>query len=224
MHTLQLRRSFAPVALAATLLATFLLLFAWPQSAAAHDSLVESTPAADSTIETLPDELTLTFSAALIDGEGSTAVVVEDADGNSVTEGEPTVDGAMVTQPLVADAAAGEYHVVWKVISSDGHPTDGEFGFTLATGTAIDPTAEPTPEPTAEPSTAATEAPADEAAETPAPAVTETPAAVDSGSATGWIWAGVIVGILIVAGIIVWLVARARRNPADTGSDAPAER
>lgn len=199
VRTLTLRRPLAPLALAATLLVAFILVFAWPQSAAAHDQLVDSTPAADSTIETLPEELTLTFSAALISGEGSTAVLVQDADGNSVSEGEPTVDGAMVKQPLAESAADGQYHVVWRVVSSDGHETDGQYCFTVAA----------------------------EAESTPAPCASELaapPAADDSTPATGWIWAGVIAGIVIIVGIIAWLFARLRRGPADTGSDIPAER
>ena len=68
MRTLTVRRSPALILLAATLLAAFLVLFAWPQPAAAHDSLIDSNPAADSTVETLPVELSLTFSAALIGG------------------------------------------------------------------------------------------------------------------------------------------------------------
>ncbi|MGM7671852.1 copper resistance protein CopC [Microbacterium sp. A93] len=230
MHTLQLRRSLAPVALAATLLATLLVLFAWPQSAAAHDALVDSSPAAGSTVETLPEELTLTFSAALISGEGTTAVEVLDAEGNSVTDGAPTVDGAMVVQPLVAEAMAGEYTVFWQVLSSDGHPTDNtneELTFTVTTSTlaeTIEPSAEPTAEPTAAPSAESTMNPTDDATTAPTDEATETPAASDSDSATGWIWAGIVAGILVIAGIIAWLVARARRTPTDSGSDVPAER
>ncbi|MGM7699994.1 copper resistance CopC family protein [Microbacterium sp. A84] len=226
VHTLQLRRSLAPVALAATLLATLLVLFAWPQSAAAHDALVDSSPAAGSTVETLPDELTLTFSAALISGEGTTAVEVLDAEGNSVTDGAPTVDGAMVVQPLVAEAMAGEYTVFWQVLSSDGHPTDNtneELTFTVTTSTLAE-TIEPSTEPTAEPSAESTMNPTDDATTTPTDEATETPAASDSDSATGWIWAGVVAGILVIAGIIAWLVARARRTSTDSGSDVPAER
>ena len=57
MRTLTARRSFAPLALAATLLAAFVFLFAWPQPAAAHDALVESSPAEGSTVDILPGEI-----------------------------------------------------------------------------------------------------------------------------------------------------------------------
>lgn len=229
VRTLTLRRPFAPFALAATLLAAFLFLFAWPQSAAAHDSLVDSDPAADSTVETLPEELTLTFSAALIGGEGTTAVEILDADGNSVIDGEPTVDGAMVTQQLTTEAAAGEYIVEWRVVSSDGHPTDGEFSFTVTTSTLPVETMPPTSEPSAEPTASAT-APAPEASAAPAPE-TSAPSATKGTPADGdaflrvlpWILGGIVVAA--GGGALVYiLVARARRQGPSTGSDNPTER
>ncbi|GGM53747.1 copper resistance CopC family protein [Microbacterium saperdae] len=216
MQTTARRFPVVPVALAATLLAAFLVLFS-PLAASAHDALVSSSPEADSTVDTLPSELTLTFSAKLITGDGATEVVVTDADGNSVTDGEPTVDGAIVTQPLQAAAAAGEYHVIWKVVSSDGHPTSEEFFFTVSTGTASTPTATPTTAP-------ATTTPSSEP--TTAPDATTAPAAeADSSSgASAWIWALSIGGIAVIAALIVWYTVRARRNGSTTDSDPSSER
>lgn len=221
MHTLTSRRPLTPYVIAAALLAAFALLFAWPQSAAAHDQLADSSPAADSTIETLPDELTLTFSAALIGGDGSTEIVVTDAAGESVTDGPAEVDGAMVTQPLTGGGEAGDYRVLWKVVSSDGHPTSGEFGFTVTTGSAPEaatPSATPTESASTEPSASAAP-PADEG----------TPADGDS-FARNLPW--IIGGIILVAGLgalIAVLVAKSRREPGaaeqhEAGSDDPAER
>lgn len=211
MRTLISSRSTAPLALAATLLAAFVLLFAWPQPATAHDALVESSPAADSTVETLPGELTLTFSAALIGGDGSTEIVVTDAAGESVTDGAAELDGAMVTQPLVAEADAGQYQVLWKVVSSDGHPTSGEFAFTVATSTL------PT-----EPSAAPTETvvPTPDETQTAAPAEDPNMESIASFS-PGWLIGGAIV--LLVVAILLFLLLR-RRGPRDSESDTPAER
>lgn len=219
MRTLTVRRSPAPIALASTLLVAFVLLFAWPQAAAAHDSLVDSDPVADSTVDTLPPELTLTFSAALIGGEGSTEVVVLDADENNVAEGEPELDGALVVQPLASEAAAGEYQVIWKVVSSDGHPTSGEFGFAVSSDSAGDatPSAEPTTAPgeaSAEPTTAPTVAP-----------TTEEDPDMTSGFSVSvpWLIGGAVV--LLIAAFIIFMVVRGRRGSAPrSGSDEPAER
>lgn len=216
VHTLTVRRFPASLALAATLLVAFVMLFAWPQSASAHDTLIASDPAADSTIDVLPEELTLTFSAGLIGGDGSTAVVVADEDGNSITDGEPTVDGAMVIQPLTSEAAAGEYTVSWQVVSSDGHPTDGEFSFTLSTGTAAeesDATTSPAPDATA--------------SETPvAPLATTEPEpgqSADDGfmRALPWIIGGAI--LAVGGGVLIGVMMRRGRDDA-SDSDTPPER
>ncbi|PCE14217.1 hypothetical protein AUC47_06200 [Microbacterium sp. SZ1] len=226
MKTVARRRPLVPVALAAALLTAFLILVA-PMSASAHDSLIASSPEADSTVETLPAALTLTFSAKLIDGEGATEVVVTDASGASVTDGPASVDGAIVTQPLAAEATAGGYHVIWKIVSSDGHPTSGEFDFTVANSTVTAPTPDPSATAEATPSAEATAAPA----ATPTPQPSESPE--DGSSATTWIWLLAIAGVLAaaVAGVIaVALKGRARdsetavADPSDPGSDGPAER
>lgn len=203
-----------PFALAAALLTAFLVLFA-PLSASAHDALVASSPEIDGTVDTLPSELTLTFSNKLITGEGATEVVVTDASGASVTNGEATVDGAIVTQPLVEAADAGTYHVVWKIVSSDGHPTSGEYSFTVSTSTLTATTAEPTDEPTAQPTTESTTEP--EVVSTPS-----ADAADSSGDVVGF-WVLGIIGVLVIAAIVILIVSR-RGNRSSTGSDASSGR
>lgn len=219
MKTTARRLPAAPVALAAALLTAFLVLFA-PLSASAHDSLLASSPEADSTVETLPAELTLTFSAKLIDETGATEVVVTDPSGDSVTEGAATVEGAIVTQQLSTEAPAGAYHVIWKVVSSDGHPTSGEFDFTVANSTEAAPTAEPSAEPTDTP----TAAPAPIATAGPGTDATPAPESDDSSASTTLIWVLAIAAVLVIGGIVVWLVVRGRRDPASTDSDVPSER
>ena len=216
MKTKALRHPAAPIALAATLLAALLVLFS-PLSASAHDALVSSSPAADESVETVPDVLTLTFSAKLIDGEGATEVVVTDPAGNPVTEGAATVDGAIATQPLSGSGPAGVYHVIWKVVSSDGHPTSGEYSFTVTVGDD----AAATDEPSAAPTTAAPTA-----EQTAGPAVTSTPApdAGDSDGGPAAVWIVSILAVLVVAGVVVWIVMSRRRGGSPTDSDAPSER
>lgn len=216
MKTKALRQTAAPIALFATLLAAFLVLFS-PLSASAHDALVSSSPAADESVETVPDELTLTFSAKLIDGEGATEVVVTAPDGTSVTEGAATVEGAIVTQPLQGSGPAGEYQVIWKVVSSDGHPTSGEYSFIVTVGDDGSSTAEPTAPPT-------TAAPTAE--ETAEPETTATPVPISSEADTGsaWVWVLAIVAVLVVAGVVIWIVASRRRGGTPTDSDTPSER
>ncbi|MBQ3359389.1 MAG: copper resistance protein CopC [Microbacterium sp.] len=220
MQTTILRRSTAPFALAAALLAAFLVLFA-PLSASAHDALTASSPEADSTVDVLPAEITLTFSADLITGEGATEVQVTDAAGTPVTDGAAVTEGPTVTQPLVAEAEAGTYHVVWKVVSSDGHPTSGEYFFTVTNSTL--PTTEPTPAPTE--SSSSSFAPAPTATPPATPTLTADDPA-DTASSPAWIWILVVLGILVIAAGITLAVilSRRRRSASPAGSDDSAAR
>lgn len=203
-----------PLALAASLLTAFLVLFA-PLSASAHDALVASSPEADGTVDTLPEALTLTFSEDLIAGEGATEVVVTDAAGTTVSTGAATVTGAVVTQPLAAEAEAGVYRVLWKVVSSDGHPTSGEYSFTVTTSTVVAPASEPTAqaseEPVAQPS---------ETVATPDP--TAAPTSEEPTDTTGLLVL-VIVGLLAIAAVTILLKVR-RMNRVLADSSSPSER
>jgi len=109
----------------------------------AHDELLSTDPAAGAVLETMPETLTLTFSGVLLSGDGTTDVVVTDANGTDLTAGQPVLDGVRVTQP-VGGAASGTITVAWRVVSSDGHPISGEFAFTV--GDASTP-ATPAPAP-----------------------------------------------------------------------------
>lgn len=216
MKTKALRHSAAPIALAVTLLAAFLVLFS-PLSASAHDALVSSSPAADESVETVPTALTLTFSAKLIEGEGATEVVVTDPAGESIIDGSATVDGAIVTQPLRASGPAGQYHVIWKVVSSDGHPTSGEYFFTVTVGDDAAATDEPSAAPT-------TATPTAEQTIAPSPSTTPEADSGDSADGSAWIWVLSIVGILVIAGVVVWIVMSRRRGTSSSDSDTPTER
>lgn len=216
MKTTVRRFPAAPIALAATLLTAVLVFFA-PLSASAHDALIGASPAADSSVETLPAELTLTFNAQLIDGEGATEVVVTDAAGASVTDGAATVDGSVVNQPLVAEADAGQYHVIRKIVSSDGHPTSGEFFFTVNTGSR---SATATAEPSATPTSSATA----EASAAPEPTASPAPDTAAEDGMPAWAWVLIGAGVLATAAAAVWGTARARGKGGATGSDDPASR
>jgi methionine-rich copper-binding protein CopC len=206
-------RSSRGVRLAVAALAALALLVpAVPASA--HDQLISTDPAADAVLEALPPKITLTFSAELLADGGGNVVEVTDSAGTALADGPTVVDGTTVTQALAGEAS-GPVTVLWRVVSSDGHPISGEFAFTVEG--AATPTAEPTetsaspeptmttmttPEETTEPS--ASPAPADEAsAPSPLP----------------WI-IGVVI-LLVVIGLVLYLLVirpRGRRDDGSTGT------
>jgi len=118
-------------ALLGALLGALLVVVASP--AWAHDELIGSDPAQDAVIDTLPEQIELTFSGILLNDEGATEMVVRDATGIDLTAGDPELDGVHVIQPLSGEAS-GVITVQWRVVSSDGHPISDEFTFTVGTG------------------------------------------------------------------------------------------
>lgn len=191
-------------AAAALVLITGGLLAAAPASA--HDELVSTDPAADSTLDELPTELTLTFSGELSTDAGATAMQVTDAGGASLADGEPVVQGTTVTLAL-AGAASGTVTVLWKVVSSDGHPISGEYGFTV---TAAPPT--PTPTETATPSPTPTATPDDSPTAEPTETPTVAPVPADSSNAAlPWIIGGLLLVAAVGGAVTYLLVSRARR-------------
>lgn len=125
-------RPTALLALAAALALAVVALL--PLPAQAHDTLIESDPVDGETLETSPESLTLTYSANVL--EVSPVVRIADADGETVAEVTPTVDGPTVTAELEEPLPAGDYTVQWRVVSSDGHPIEGSFAFTVEQDTA----------------------------------------------------------------------------------------
>nr|WP_259392996.1 copper resistance CopC family protein [Microbacterium halimionae] len=179
-------------------------MFASP--AAAHDELVATDPVADSTLDEMPTELTLSFSSELINDGNSTVVEVTDGAGTDLTGGDPEVTGEVVRQPLSGEAS-GDVTVLWRVVSSDGHPISGEFRFTV--------TAQPTSSPRA--TTPAPEASVPAESATPETSVSEssTPSATDTAPTSSSFVPWIIVGVLLLAAVVATVVVIvSRRRPS----------
>ena len=136
------------LATAAVVVAAALTLAA---PASAHDVVVSSSPAADEQLTTAPEQVVITFSNNLLSLEENTgtAMTVVDEAGKDWIAGEPQVTADSVTAPLQTGMPNGTYDVTWKVVSSDGHPTSGEYSFSIqaeeVATTAPTESAEPTP-------------------------------------------------------------------------------
>ena len=116
--------------------------------AAAHDQLVDSSPASGERLDAAPTEVRLTFAGDLME-LGST-VVVADAAGQDWAGSTPVLDGPALTVPLAPDLPDGAYTVRWRVVSADGHPISGSVPFQV--GDATSPDATVTPDAAASPS------------------------------------------------------------------------
>ena len=185
---------------AATALASLLLVLSGGP-AAAHTGLQSSTPADGETLTVAPDAVTLTFSSAV--ASEFAQIAVTGPDGESVTSGEATIDGAVVSRSVSA-SGNGAYVVAYRVVSDDGHPVSGQLTFIL-TGTGGAAT-ESAP---AEPTLVNTPAP------TPDTETVVSPAADgdtdnDAGSSWGlWVMLAAV-AVVLVAG--TWLALRRRSS------------
>lgn len=186
----------------AALLAAAWLVAGVAAPAQAHNVLRSSDPENGSTVPA-PQQVSLTFDQP-VQALG-TVVEVEGPEGP--LELDPVVvDGQTVVQALPERLATGDYTVLWRATSSDGHPIDGTLTFTATAATqAPAPTSPPATAPTTPtpPATPADPTPTD----TPIGAV---PAADEAGGSSGPLWLGLGALTGVVAGAAGWLLRRGR--------------
>ncbi|MCK2220546.1 copper resistance protein CopC [Actinomadura sp. ATCC 31491] len=189
----------ALTAILAALLASGLLLVGGAGPALAHDSLKSSSPAKGAEVESL-EEVRLEFSATV----RMPFVVVRGPDGAEYQSGEPVSDGPVVRQAVKASLPGGKYTIAYRIVSSDGHPVEGEIPFTLKGGPAAAAAASPSQSSAQSPAQSAAQSPAQSAAQSPAAA---SAAAQDGG--TGFpVWLVIVIGALVGIGIGFLLSAR----------------
>lgn len=177
-----------------------------------HAALASSTPADGATV-TSADEVVLTFNEDV--NPDFVAVRVTGPDGSEV-EGDPTVEGRSVRQPLAAALPAGRHQVAYRVVSADGHPVAGTLTFTTA---ATPASGSPAATETASATAAATPT-ADAASPTPSTAAAPVSGEADDG--IPWLVIAVV-GIVAAAvlGALLRLLSRPRTHP-DDGRTPPA--
>jgi methionine-rich copper-binding protein CopC len=127
--------------------AAVLLLFACAP-AIAHTDLESSDPKDGATLESAPEQLTLTFGEDLLSQGGK--LTAKDDTGVQVNLGPVQVKGARLTAAWPATADAGTYSVAYRAVAADGHPLEGRIRFTV-TPSGQTPTASATPVTATEP-------------------------------------------------------------------------
>jgi methionine-rich copper-binding protein CopC len=190
------------------LLGTFILaaaLLGAVAPASAHDAAESSSPAAGSTVPVPPAKVSITFNKNPL-ALGS-QIVVNDAAGNNWADGSVEIVDNVAAQKLKPGAPAGEFTVVWRVVSSDSHPIEGSFTFSAAAAAAGSTTVPAAPVPTL-----STARPGATATATP-----EQPRAAEPFPWSIVIFIGTAVGLLVVLG----LMARRRLTVNDQPAASP---
>ncbi|MEO8827189.1 copper resistance CopC family protein [Lapillicoccus sp.] len=95
-------------------------------TASAHNDLESTDPAAGAVLAQVPATVTLTFGQLAL-GVGSEVVIT--GPNGQVQAGGPRLVDRTVAEDITAGAPAGQYRVLWRVTSADGHPVSGQFTF-----------------------------------------------------------------------------------------------
>ncbi|WIB72325.1 copper resistance CopC family protein [Curtobacterium sp. MCBD17_026] len=148
-----------PRVLFAVALSAFLVLVG-ATPASAHAALTSSDPADGATVAANLERVTLTFNEAPLAGlEAGLRIEVRDDGGADESSGAVTVEGTSMSKAV--SLSPGPHTVVWRYVSPDGHPIEGQLAFTVepaASQSVLPPTTSPTAAPTPTPSSGPTAA------------------------------------------------------------------
>jgi copper resistance protein C len=110
---------------------TLAATLATPLPALAHAHLKAASPAADAVVTSTPSEVTLDFSEEVEPKFSS--IEVDDAKGARVDKGDVHVapDNAKHLAVGLKPLEPGTYKVIWRVLSTDTHKSNGSYSFTL---------------------------------------------------------------------------------------------
>ena len=166
-----------------------------PTQIFAHSKVTESTPAADATVDSTPEKITIAFNTTIatmstfkLFNENNEVQVVDNI---SVSEHELSGD-------IPSNLENGVYTVNYNIIGADGHAIDGSYSFTInapeaapaPTEEASNSEPEATIEPTVEPTVAPTASPSAEAEPTTEPEAKK-----------NQIWPYIVIGLIIGAAV-----------------------
>ncbi|MCF0095645.1 copper resistance CopC family protein [Micromonospora sp. MH99] len=176
------------VRLGATVLAVVVAILIPAGPAWAHNTLRSAAPVQESTLSSAPTEIALEFAERL--DPTFTTIVLTDAAKRKIPTGDPVVGGARGSVQLTEALPNGTYTVAYRVVSTDGHPVQGSYPFTVA-----DPSSTAAPI-VSTPSDAASDASSVES---------------DDDLTVGILVAGAVFAVLVVVGVgLLWRRAKRR--------------
>ena len=95
----------------------------------AHTELVSTSPAANTSVNVHPQNISLTFSEAPI--LAGSYIQVEQASSDFVYKPQPQLNGNKLVIPWPAQITPGQVSVKWRAVADDGHVSNGSFAFTF---------------------------------------------------------------------------------------------
>lgn len=207
--TVRTRRRTAPRALLVGLLSAVALVLGGT-TASAHDTVLGTAPGDGETLTTAPTQVSVELSA--VPQAIGSRMLVTSSDGTVLFDGEPTITDRVASVELPAVANDG-YTVAWRLVSSDGHPIDGTFGFVVDDPAAVAPTEDPTMETQAETDATTGTETSDAATDTTSDGADASPSATDAASdedSSGTSWLPVAGVVVVVTGLVLLVLFRRR--------------
>lgn len=176
-------------------------------TASAHDTVIGTAPGDGETLTTAPTQVSVEISA---DPQTLGSRMVITASGGTVLfDGEPTITDRVASVELPAVANDG-YQVAWRLVSSDGHPIEGTFGFVVDAPASVAPTEDATTEAPATTDVAETTEAADPTTEASATTESATPTADSDGDSSGTSWVPVALIVVVIGGLVLLVLFRRR--------------
>lgn len=188
------------IALGALVVVAAVLGFAAP--AQAHNYLVSSTPAEGTTLTELPAEFSVTTNGPLLSLDGSVAgfaLEVKDAAGLYYGDGCVAVSGPTLSEKAAPLGEAGDYTLLWQLVSADGHTVSGEVNFVWAPADGAEPA-----QGTATPATCGNGE--------GAPVASEPQEARGNADLGDVLWIGGAIAGVLVAALVTFLVATRKKR------------
>ncbi|MGR2752892.1 copper resistance CopC family protein [Agromyces arachidis] len=171
----------------------------------AHNTVVAVSPDGEEVVTEQPGIVWLETNDALLEADGAAAMDVVGPDGRHFATACASVDGPVASVPTEL-GEPGEYTVVWRVVSADGHPISGEFEFDWAPADGVAVAAGAAESPCA----ASTDAGGDEGEDT-----------ASSGAAQDLVWIGAgVLAVGVAVAVAVLFVRRSRIEAAPSGPGA----
>lgn len=139
-------KKIAPVVLGLILTLTF------APTSWGHAELKSSNPVKGSTLEVMPATISATFNEALmiLGDEQVNTLALRDPYNEDISLSEVSISGDTISAAVRLESAllSGEYRIIYRVVSADGHPIEGDVPFIYAP--ADQATAMDEPQPTDE--------------------------------------------------------------------------
>lgn len=112
--------------------------------AQAHAVLVFSNPAVGAHLSAMPSTVEVEFDGNLISmgGPRTNLLIVTDSSGREIDAHNSKVAGPIVTVGVENQPESGVFTVSWRVVSSDGHPVEGSYQFSVGK-VIVSPTSRP---------------------------------------------------------------------------------